>query len=166
MTFINRKPPVVFALFLFFGLAIYAQTLGCGASARETALRSSFIGVNAAREGFVTWDEQHQGQIVAGATSYVDGQTQLAEYRTAREQIVSAFVVAYRAVALAATTEDAPLKDMLAAVKALREAIASLQEPPAASPGATVPATDGASAPSPSEVRRIDPPQPPAPPTL
>ena len=124
---------------------LLAVVAACGATARERMARSSFVGVTAARDGFVAWDGERQAQIVAEATSLVDGREALAAYRADREQVVAKFVAAYAAVALIATNPDAPLGEMVAAGEALYEAIGALQARPGTPPAA---ATDTAPAPA------------------
>ena len=101
--------------------------VACGASARDTSLRTSFVGVSAARDGFVQWDESHQDAIVESATSIADGKEKLAVYRAERVQIIAAFETAYRAISFAAITKDTPLLEMLAAAKSLYDAIEKLK---------------------------------------
>lgn len=81
--------------------------VACGPNARQKALATSFAALNAAHEGFVTWDAQHQQDIVAHATSLADGQAVLAKYREDRDPITRGFFVAYAAfsVALAGDTD-------------------------------------------------------------
>lgn len=125
-------------------LVLVALTLGCGASQRESTLRTSFVSINAVRDGFVSWDQAHQARLVQDATSLADGQAKLAAYRAARERVDAAFQIAYRAVAFAAVTEDAPLSQVLMALDALQAAVAALREhppAPAAAEAAAAPTT-------------------------
>lgn len=107
---------------------LVALVVGCGASQREATLRTSFVTVNAAKDGFAAWDQAHQAALVDEATSLSDGQAKLAAYRASRERVDAAFEVAYRAVAFAAVTDGAPLSQVIAAVEALHAAIAALRE--------------------------------------
>jgi hypothetical protein len=84
---------------------LVALVVGCGASQREATLRTSFVTVNAAKDGFAAWDQAHQAALVDEATSLSDGQAKLAAYRASRERVDAAFEVAYRAVAFAAVTD-------------------------------------------------------------
>jgi hypothetical protein len=126
-------------------ILLVALTLGCGASQRESTLRTSFVSVNAVRDGFAAWDQAHQAGIVQSATSLADGQAKLAAYRAARERVDAAFQVAYRAVAFAAVTEDAPLSQVLTALAELQAAVVALREhqpaPSAAAPAPAAPTT-------------------------
>lgn len=76
--------------------------VGCGPNAKQKALRTTLTGLNAARDGFVGWDNVHQQGIVDDATSLEDGKAKLKAYRAKREKAVVAFEIAYRAVAVAA----------------------------------------------------------------
>lgn len=125
-------------------LAFAALVAGCGASQRETTLRTSFVTINAAKDGFASWDQSHQAALVDAATSLSDGQAKLVAYRASRERVDAAFEVAYRAVAFAAVTEGAPLSQVIAAVEALHAAIAVLRarlDGIPAAPTASAPAT-------------------------
>jgi hypothetical protein len=74
----------------------------CGPNAKQKALRTTLVSVNAARDGFVTWDYVHQQGIVDDATSLEDGKAKLKAYREKREKAVISFEIAYRALAVAA----------------------------------------------------------------
>lgn len=98
-------------LSLLFGLTLIAlalQSAGCGASARERAIKGTFIAVNAASDGFVTWDERTQDAIVTAAQTREDGREMLLAHREKRERIVQGLTMVYRALVLAAIDpEDA-----------------------------------------------------------
>jgi len=151
-----QKIATIVAAFLIAALAL--QLSGCGASQRQTALKTAFISVDAASAAFVEWDAHKQDQIVAGATDFNAGTEQLVLYRLKRERVYTAFVVAYRAIAAASTDKDAPLLGALANVEALYAAIVDLKGPskpsplpPAdASPAEAVPAPKAVPAPVPA----------------
>jgi len=104
-------------------LLILVFLVGCGGDAsKQKALKTSLVALNAAREGFVTWDEHHQAQIVADSTSLEQGQAALKDYRDKRAPIVEGFTVAYSALAAAALE---PSVEML--VEASKAAMAVYQ---------------------------------------
>jgi len=99
----------------------------CGPSAREKTLRGTFAAIDASRKAFTTWDLKHQEEIVAKAPSLIEGRTQIDAYRAERKALLDAFIVAYRAIAIAAVAQDnGSLMDALAAGKALADAIKKL----------------------------------------
>lgn len=105
--------------------------LGCGGNSRQQTLRTSLVAVNAARDGLVTWDEDHQSQIIAAATSKEEARAKLDTYRADRVKLVNAFEAVYRAIAVAAVAGDkASLDDALQASKKLLESLDKLQGGP------------------------------------
>ena len=114
-------------LFVFF-----AMLASCGGPAlRQKAIDTGFTGLNALRDGFVTWDKEHQEQIVDKATSLDDGKAKLASYRVARAKVSEAFMTAYAALNLAAINPNddnfyeaarRAIKDLVAAFDELRGA--------------------------------------------
>ena len=82
---------------------LLALTLGAcpGPDAKQKALQVSLTALNTARDGFTTWDEHHQKQIVAKAGTYEVGKKALVDYRNRRHKVVQSFVVAYSALAAA-----------------------------------------------------------------
>jgi len=102
----------------------------CGASAREKALHTALVGLDAARSGFVAWDAQHQDAIVEAyrAKPYEEGRGALLAYRGRRDLVVQAFVVAYSAVAVAALDNTpAKLVEAARAVQAAYDLILKLK---------------------------------------
>ena len=91
------------------GAVVFALTACPGPDAKERALRSSLTALNAARDGFVAWDKDHQQKIVEEATSLEDGKSKLAAYRAKREPVTQGFVVAYSAIAAAALDRSAAM---------------------------------------------------------
>jgi hypothetical protein len=60
-------------------LVILAMVAACGPDAKQQALKYSLTGLNAARDGFVVWDANHQQKIVDDATSLEQGKQALAD---------------------------------------------------------------------------------------
>jgi hypothetical protein len=118
---------------LLLALTLTALAAGCGASQREKTLRATTIAVNAARDGFVAWDLEHQRSIYRavherGGTKEA-ALAELATYhRDKREPVVELFVTAYRAIGVAAVlNEDEPsLQAAVAAAQRLADALREL----------------------------------------
>ena len=92
----------------------------CGPSNRTNTIRTTLVSVNAARDGFLVFDEDIQTKIVDKSTSLADGQNKLDAYRAHRAEVVAAFEVVYRALAIAAVDPDkADLAEVLIEVKQL-----------------------------------------------
>lgn len=108
-------------------LAIAIVLAGCGASQRETTIKTSLLAVQAADCAFVAYDRTHQDEIVASATSREDGVAKLAAYRAKREVARKAFVAAYTAIGVAATVnDDHTLAGMQLALKQVLDAVNAL----------------------------------------
>jgi hypothetical protein len=86
---------------------ILTMVIGCGASARDTAIRATFVTVNSVRDGFTTFDKDRQAQIVAAATSAEGGVAALAAYRVERDQLLVILDDVYHALTLAIIGSDA-----------------------------------------------------------
>lgn len=92
----------------------------CGPSAKEKTIRTTLVSVNAAREGFLEYDDKWQDAIIEHASSEEEGQRRLAEYREKRSHVVEAFVTAYLTIATAALDpSDLHVADVLAAAARL-----------------------------------------------
>jgi len=83
-------------------IALALTAPACGGDSKQKALKTSLSALNAARDGFIAWDKNHQDKIVAGATSLDDGKVKLDRYRKTREPVLQGFTVAYSALAAAA----------------------------------------------------------------
>lgn len=100
---------------------------GCTRSQRETTLHATLVSVNAARDGFSSWDREHALAIVDAAKTREQATTEVSAYREWRQQITASFEVAYRLLAVAATQTDKPSLDAAVAhAGALVEAIEKL----------------------------------------
>ncbi len=80
----------------------------CNKDQRVNTIHASIVALDAARDGFVQWDHDHQMSIVDAATSREEGAAKLAAYRKKRQDVLDGFQIAYRALALAATQTDDP----------------------------------------------------------
>ena len=118
-----NAPPRILS-YLALAVALCAGT-ACGN--HQTELKTSLTVLDAARDGFTAWDDEHQHVIVTQATSLEQGQTALADYRKKREPVIRGFELAYKALATAALTPDAGnLAVLLADVADLEKAVVAL----------------------------------------
>ncbi len=90
-------------------IVLLALAAACGPNAKQQALKYSLTGLNAARDGFVVYDANHQQKIVDDATSLDQGKQALADYRAKREKVLQSFTVAYSALAVAALDPSAEM---------------------------------------------------------
>lgn len=123
----SHLPAFVLYLGMFAACVALAAVPGCTKNTRLTTLQASLVAVNAARDGFITWDRQHQSALVQAATSREDAIGKLESYRKERESVIHGFESAYRVLAVAATqTDDPSLKSALAQSAELVAAIKKL----------------------------------------
>lgn len=126
------RSPVTAYLTSITCLLLFACTLGaaCSKSQRQDTLRASLVTVNAARDGFTTWDVEHQQHLVEVAVDRETAVKAVSEYRAATQKpIVDGFTVAYRALAVAATQTDEPsLKAAIVSVTELVDAVRTLTQ--------------------------------------
>lgn len=88
-------------------LVMLAPTVaGCDHNSRQKTLRTSLIAVNVARDGFETWEDTRQDQIIAAATTKEEGQRKLAEFRAELDKIYAALPTVYSAIAVASLHKD------------------------------------------------------------
>jgi len=109
-------------------IAMVGVMIACGASAREKALRTTFVAATTAQAGFVEWDKEHQLQIARDAPSKLIALAELTTYREKRAGVVDAFEAVYRAIAAAALLEQdhKSLASALGAFEQLRLALSLL----------------------------------------
>jgi len=124
--------PRILRFAVVLGLAVFATwvTTGCGSSARSKMIKSTFVSVNALRDGFIDWDMHRQERIVDQAKTFDEGRAELLRYRRNREPIVEGFEGVYRALAAATLVSNDPanLAHLLAAAKQLEDAIAKFKK--------------------------------------
>lgn len=89
------------------GVALAGST-GCSSTQRTDTIRNSLVAVNAARDGFTTWDGQHQRDLVKRATTRIEAEAAISSYHQGRQPVLDGFELAYRLIALAATQNDDP----------------------------------------------------------
>lgn len=108
-------------------LSILVLFAACGPTARETALRTTLVTVDAARDGFEAWDQEHQGKLIATAQTGDEARASVASYREKRLVVINGFDLAYKAIAHAAVLlDDASIANALAAAADLKTAIEAL----------------------------------------
>lgn len=111
-------------------LVMLVATPACSGSKRTRTLQTTLAAVNAARDGFIAWDKQHQLELVKNASSRDETDKSLGDYHKRREPVVTGFEVVYRAIALAATQNDGPsLSAALDKASELYEALLGLGMP-------------------------------------
>jgi hypothetical protein len=98
--------------------------VSCGLSAREKAIATSLTALNTARDGFAAYSEARQLRIVAEASTREAGEEALKMWRTKREPVVQALLLAYAALAEAAV--GGALDKALAEVAKVRELLRGL----------------------------------------
>ncbi len=129
--------------------AVVAVVASC--ANHQAQLQTSLTLLNAARDGFVAYDDTHQHDIVKDATSLEQGQTELEVYRKKREYVLRGFEVAYKSLAAAALK---PTVDNLAVLAAdildLKNTVLGVGATwPSAPPTPTLPAPATATTPPP-----------------
>lgn len=86
---------------------VLALAGACGGSTfnerANKSLTTALGATNAARDTFVSWDKQHQLDLVSASTTADEAKAKLETYRAKRQAVVRAFTVAYSAIAAAAT---------------------------------------------------------------
>lgn len=122
--------------------------VACGGAQKERALDDTRAGMstalaatNLARETFLAYSKTHELGIVDRADSREEGERDLALFRSRADRVVRLFVVAYTAIAAAASAADLArsgsaadvvhalklARESLAAVLALKQAVAALE---------------------------------------
>lgn len=134
----HRLPAAPIGSYLVMFLVCMITTislLACTQDQRQSTIRNTLVTVNAARDGFTTWDRSQQDQIVKDATSREEGVAKLTAYRAERADVVADFEIVYRALAVAATqVDELSLKNAQAAASELIAAIDRRLHPPAPNP--------------------------------
>lgn len=120
-------PSAIFYLGIaFLCIGLVAIPTACTKNHRQDTLRASLVTVNGARDVFLTWDRDHQLQIVKDATTRTDAEAKLKEYQDKQANVHLGFEIAYHALATAATQSDDPslqraLAEVAKIVMSLRE---------------------------------------------
>lgn len=99
----------------------------CTKNDRMTTIQTALIAVNAARDGFHTWDRHHRSEIIQSSATREEAVAKLEAYGKERETITDLREAAYQVLAVAATQTDEPsLKAALAKAAELVTAIKKL----------------------------------------
>jgi hypothetical protein len=102
-------PQSVLLIFtMLFCAGIIIIPMACSGSQRQKTIRASVVAVSASREAWVAWDRQHQLDIVKESTTKDEVDAKLAAYRHQRDDLMTAYTVAYEGLALASTQADDP----------------------------------------------------------
>lgn len=113
------KPPATGAVSMLAVLLLSSLVVSqsaCGASARETTLKTATATLDAARDTFLAYDGPHELELARSGPATPEGKAAAAAALTAYQAkrsatIDKAFVVAYRAIAVAWTLNDQPSLD-------------------------------------------------------
>ena len=99
-------------------------------SQRDKAIRASLTAVTALRDGFVTWDLDHQKALVASSQTREEARAKITAYREGpQHDAYLAFVGAFGALAIAATADDDPsLRAALDAAQKLVKLVEDLKK--------------------------------------
>lgn len=95
-------------------LFVLFTMMACGPTARQRTLDGLLVTTNAARDGFIAYDDEEQDRILeeafAAKLSEVEVKAKIATYYDWRRPVEAAFVAAYRAIAVAyaAAKDDKP----------------------------------------------------------
>jgi hypothetical protein len=123
------RPPLPACLLLFvvlMGLSVSSMT-ACNQNQRNDTIHASLLTVNAARDGYVSWDLDQQKAIIAAAASRDNAVAAIAKYRETRQATLNRFELAYRLLAVAATqTDSLSLSAALSQAGDLVDAISTL----------------------------------------
>lgn len=125
----SHAPVLLLFVSMFFMLLVAVPA--CGPNKRAQSIQTTLIAVNAARDGFVAWDRQHQSNIVDTAAARQATRDEVVReldaYHIKRAKVTASFEIAYRALAIAATQSDeASLRAALAKAGELRDALLGL----------------------------------------
>lgn len=102
-----RQTAPALSVFLLIFLAMVAITPACsGPNKRTRVLQHTVAAVNAARDGFLAWDRQHQLAILDKANSREEAIAKREEYLVKWRVVMESFTVAYQALIVAATQTD------------------------------------------------------------
>jgi len=114
-------------------LLIVLLVLGsCGPNARDKALHSVFVSVNAARDGFLAYDLKHQQDLIDASPTPEAKEAVITAYRVTQAHIVELFDAAYRAIAAAAILKDGhSMPEVITAAALLKQALEDLTAKPA-----------------------------------
>ena len=126
----DEKYGVVGTVLLVCGLALAALQVGCGPSARSSALKGAYATVNAASAGFTAWDRAHQKELVETATSLDEAKRRLHEYRDKRRAVDESIIAAYALIGAAALDKGVGMAAVVAAVTAVQRAIDAIRGGP------------------------------------
>lgn len=99
--------------------------VACGPSQREQTIKITLTRVNQARDAFIVLDQKIQAAIVDSAKTFEEGVARLEAYRQKRALAVQGFEIAYRMIAIAATSDDD--KSLLTMLATMREIISAVE---------------------------------------
>ena len=106
------KRPILFAVSFLALLALAVAGSGCASSQRETTIKTTFLSLDATRDGFLAYDRAHEMSLVAHCDPAVETRdacaakvaastAKLAEYQASRAKIDQLFTAAFRSLTAA-----------------------------------------------------------------
>lgn len=99
----------------------------CGASARQTEIRSAYLTLDTAESAFHVYDVKHQQDLANAQPDQGSAQAAVSAWLVKRNAIDRDITIGVRAVATAAALDDDPsLAGMLKAVKIVTDELAAL----------------------------------------
>jgi hypothetical protein len=116
-------------------LVALAATYGCATSQRETTIKATFLGLDAARDSFLAYDRSHEMSLTAHCDPAVESRdacvakvttstAKLAEYQASRAKIDQLFTAAFRSLTAAQILDtDQSIASAIAAASQLFAAV-------------------------------------------
>ncbi len=128
MRLLRSAVPVFLLTTVFVVVSLIPLIASCGASQRETTIKTTYLATKAAADAFVVWDGAHQKMLVAEAGSAETGKTALDAYRVKRGEVLLAFDAVFQLTAAALVISDDPktLPNLLLAASKLKQALADI----------------------------------------
>lgn len=129
---VSRSMVKMAGVLLAFGLLASTQ-MACGASQRETVIKTSLVAADAARDAFLAYDGPHELELARSGPPTPEGKAQataaLVAYQAKRSATVDrAMIAAYRAIVILNVLNDQPSLDgVQAAIAQVKAAYQSLK---------------------------------------
>lgn len=129
---VSRSLVKMAGVFLLVGLLASTQ-MACAGSQRETAIKTSLVAADAARDAFLAYDGPHELELARSGPPTPEGKAEaaaaLAAYQAKRSTTVDrAMIAAYRAIAVFVVLNDQPSLDGIqAAIAQVRAAYLALK---------------------------------------
>lgn len=121
----------VFTILTTLAVACFVMQLAtvvaaCSKQQRQDTIAASLIAVNAARDGFTTWDRQHEQSLLDNTPTREEFDAKITAHRAETVKRLAAFELAYKALATAATQTDDP--SLAAAIAQAAELVSQIKK--------------------------------------